>query len=255
MVQPIKIYVGNVPQAARNSELKELFEKFGKVVECDILKEFAFVHMDDTNDAKAAIAGLNDSLWKGSRIRVELSTTKTNKGEPSHRYKSDDLSERIRRRSSDRSERRSYHPTSAYSSRGNDPYMYREERALPYDRYNAPHRLSKNDLGNLGPMRESRYGSSINSRSYLPERGRPYPDNYDRNGDYMRGNPSSRAYGAYPYPASSYRSGSPHDLSREFRDNYADAYMRPPMDHYPPHHLNHASYYRGPPGPPGSSSR
>ncbi len=80
MGQPIKIYVGNIPQSARNSELKELFEKFGKVVECDILKEFAFVHMEDTNDAKAAIAGLNDSLWKGSRIRVELSTTKTNKG-------------------------------------------------------------------------------------------------------------------------------------------------------------------------------
>ena len=80
MSQPIKIYVGNIPQSARNSELKELFEKFGKVVECDILKEFAFVHMEDTNDAKAAIAGLNDSLWMGSRIRVELSTTRTNKG-------------------------------------------------------------------------------------------------------------------------------------------------------------------------------
>lgn len=80
MGQPIKIYVGNIPQSARSSELKELFEKFGKVVECDILKEFAFVHMEDTNDAKAAIAGLNDSLWKGSRIRVELSTTKTSKG-------------------------------------------------------------------------------------------------------------------------------------------------------------------------------
>ena len=31
MGQPIKIYVGNIPQSARNSELKELFEKFGKV--------------------------------------------------------------------------------------------------------------------------------------------------------------------------------------------------------------------------------
>jgi hypothetical protein len=79
---PIKLYVGNVPTSARNSELKELFEKFGKVVECDILKEFAFVHMESDNDAKAAIAGLNDSLWKGSRLRVEISTTKTSKGEP-----------------------------------------------------------------------------------------------------------------------------------------------------------------------------
>jgi RNA-binding protein 4 len=82
---PLKIYVGNMPPHARNSELKELFEKFGKVVECDILKEFGFVHMDDISDAKAAIAGLNDTLWKGSRIRVEISTTKTQKGEPSER--------------------------------------------------------------------------------------------------------------------------------------------------------------------------
>lgn len=81
----IKLYVGNVPSVARNAELKELFEKFGKVTECDILKDYGFVHMDDTNSAKAAIAGLNDSLWKGSRIRVEISTTRTQKGEPSIR--------------------------------------------------------------------------------------------------------------------------------------------------------------------------
>jgi hypothetical protein len=50
---------------------------FFVVVERDILKEFAFVHMESDNDAMAAIAGLNDSLRKGGRLRVELSTTKT----------------------------------------------------------------------------------------------------------------------------------------------------------------------------------
>ena len=78
----IKLYVGNVAVSARNCELKELFEKFGAVAECDILKEFAFVHMASENDARAAIAGLNDSVWKGGRLRVELSTTRTQKGEP-----------------------------------------------------------------------------------------------------------------------------------------------------------------------------
>ena len=90
---PVKIYVGNIHSSARSAELKELFEKFGKVVECDILKDFGFVHMEDTNDAKAAIAGLNDTLWKGARIRVEISTTKTSKGEPSLRHKSERRSE------------------------------------------------------------------------------------------------------------------------------------------------------------------
>lgn len=82
---PMKIYVGNVPPSARNADLKDLFEKFGRVLECDILKEFAFVHMEDSSDGKAAIAGLNDTLWKGSRLRVEVSTTRTKKGEPSER--------------------------------------------------------------------------------------------------------------------------------------------------------------------------
>ena len=262
MVQPIKIYVGNVPQTARNSELKELFEKFGKVVECDILKEFAFVHMDDTNGAKAAIAALNDSLWKGSRIRVELSTTKTNKGEPSHRYKNheDSSVDRVRRRSSDRERDRDRRNYPFSSSR--DPYAYKDERPLPYDRYGpAPHRLPKSELG---PIRESRYGSSSSSRAYLPERGRPYPDAYDRVLDDrgyppMRGGGgASRVYsGSYSsYPAGPYRSGSPHDFARELRDSrgleYSDPYMRPPAQgHYPPH----GSYYRGPPMPPGSSSR
>jgi RNA recognition motif-containing protein len=139
---PIKIYVGNIPSSARNSELKELFEKFGKVIECDILKDFGFVHMDDSNDAKAAIAGLNDTLWKGSRIRVELSTTKTSKGEPSLRHKS------------------------MRDGRGARP---------PYSMPPmGDHRSSMRNGGGPGPMRDGRYGAS-NGR-YMPERGRPYPD-------------------------------------------------------------------------------
>src|SRR5689334_10813088 len=70
-----KIYVGNLPSSTRISELKELFEKFGAVMQCDVLKDFGFIHMESKSDAKAAIAGLNDTQWKGVRIRVEMSTS------------------------------------------------------------------------------------------------------------------------------------------------------------------------------------
>ena len=123
--QPIKIYVGNVPVAARTAELQELFEKFGKVVECDILKDFAFVHMDDTNDAKAAIAGLHDSLWKGARIRVELSTTRTNKGEPGERYSNS----RDRDRDDNNSSR--HHYANGRSDRDRDRDRDRDHRERP----------------------------------------------------------------------------------------------------------------------------
>jgi RNA recognition motif-containing protein len=180
--QPIKIYVGNVPVVARNSELKELFEKFGKVVECDILKDFAFVHMDDTNDAKAAIAGLHDTLWKGARLRVELSTTRTNKGEPGERYSSRD-----RERDTDNYSSSSKHHQNGRSDRDRD----RDHRDRI--RRDGP------------PLPPSSYDS--NRLSYDRKAGASYPNRFSdtRRDSYHPYPPESRYYqddgplGAHPY--------------------------------------------------------
>lgn len=40
---PTKLYVGNIPAQVSSRELTELFEKYGKVLECDIIKDYAFV--------------------------------------------------------------------------------------------------------------------------------------------------------------------------------------------------------------------
>jgi RNA recognition motif-containing protein len=40
---PTKLYIGNIPASVSSTELKELFEKYGKVLECDIIKDYAFV--------------------------------------------------------------------------------------------------------------------------------------------------------------------------------------------------------------------
>ena len=39
----VKLYVGNLPDHCRRTSLQELFEKYGKVAQCDIVKNFAFV--------------------------------------------------------------------------------------------------------------------------------------------------------------------------------------------------------------------
>ena len=39
----VKLYVGNLPDQCRRTSLKELFDKYGKVSQCDIVKNFAFV--------------------------------------------------------------------------------------------------------------------------------------------------------------------------------------------------------------------
>lgn len=76
---PIKIFVGNIPPHMTNSELEDLFRKYGRVDECDILNDFGFVHMRYTSDGRAAIADLDGTHWRGSRLRVEVSTTSSSK--------------------------------------------------------------------------------------------------------------------------------------------------------------------------------
>ncbi len=40
---PTKLFIGNLPQTVRKADLQQVFEGFGQVVECDIVKNFAFV--------------------------------------------------------------------------------------------------------------------------------------------------------------------------------------------------------------------
>lgn len=40
---PTKIFIGNLGSNCRSEDLRELFEKYGKVTECDVLKNFGFV--------------------------------------------------------------------------------------------------------------------------------------------------------------------------------------------------------------------
>uniref|UniRef100_A0A4W5RC37 RNA-binding protein 14 n=1 Tax=Hucho hucho TaxID=62062 RepID=A0A4W5RC37_9TELE len=68
-----KIYVGNVPEGTTAAKIRELFQPFGKVVECDIVKNFAFVHMQRENEAHEAISKLNHSKMEGQKIFVSIS--------------------------------------------------------------------------------------------------------------------------------------------------------------------------------------
>ncbi|XP_073434601.1 uncharacterized protein [Dendrobates tinctorius] len=69
-----KIFVGNVGSNCDASELRALFETYGNVVECDVVKDFAFVHMEKESDAREAIDKLNGRDLRGKRINVEMSS-------------------------------------------------------------------------------------------------------------------------------------------------------------------------------------
>ncbi|XP_003229966.1 RNA-binding protein 14 [Anolis carolinensis] len=76
----VKIFVGNVSATCTSGELRALFQEFGPVVECDTVKDYAFVHMEKDEDAAAAIEHLNGREVKGRRINVELSNKAHKRG-------------------------------------------------------------------------------------------------------------------------------------------------------------------------------
>ncbi|KAL8545527.1 hypothetical protein ACS0TY_005616 [Phlomoides rotata] len=71
------IYVGNLPGDIRESEVEDLFYKYGPIVDIDLKipprpPGYAFVEFEDSRDAEDAIRGRDGYNFDGSRLRVEL---------------------------------------------------------------------------------------------------------------------------------------------------------------------------------------
>ncbi|XP_041821601.1 RNA-binding protein 4.3 [Chelmon rostratus] len=72
---PVKLHVANVERGF-DKELRELFEEYGTVTECSIVKNFAFVHMLNSDEAMDAIQGLDNTEFQGKRIHVQISKSR-----------------------------------------------------------------------------------------------------------------------------------------------------------------------------------
>lgn len=78
----VEIYVGNLSFDATEGDLTEAFEQFGSVAQLKIITDresgrsrgFAFVTMDDAEQAKAAIEGLNGQDLMGRELSVREAT-------------------------------------------------------------------------------------------------------------------------------------------------------------------------------------
>lgn len=51
----VKIFVGRLAESVDSKKLTELFSKYGEVIDCEVKKNFGFVHMADKNEAETAI--------------------------------------------------------------------------------------------------------------------------------------------------------------------------------------------------------
>ncbi|KAM4564615.1 RNA-binding protein 14b [Fundulus diaphanus] len=77
-----KVFVGNLSGMCTTEDLKQLFQTFGKVLECDKVKGYAFVHMENKEDALQAIEALHGTSFKGRPLSVELSKVQPSKQTP-----------------------------------------------------------------------------------------------------------------------------------------------------------------------------
>ena len=75
----VKIFVGRLAPCVSALQLRQLFEKFGSVSDCDILRDYGFVHMPQETEAQKAIKALDKYNFCGSRLSVELSTSRSMK--------------------------------------------------------------------------------------------------------------------------------------------------------------------------------
>ncbi len=81
----MNIYVGNLSRETTDDDVRQAFETFGTVASVKILKErdtgesvgFGFVGMPESEEAQAAISGLNGTNLAGSAIKVEEGRAKT----------------------------------------------------------------------------------------------------------------------------------------------------------------------------------
>ncbi|KAB7495919.1 RNA-binding protein lark [Armadillidium nasatum] len=71
-----KIFVGNLHKDTKVEDLRSLFETYGRVVEADILTNYAFLHMDTESNTQEAIRNLDGYELNGFRIRVQESTSR-----------------------------------------------------------------------------------------------------------------------------------------------------------------------------------
>jgi len=80
-----KLYVGNLPYSATESELSNKFTEFGTVETINLItdrdtghsKGFGFVEMASEAEAKAAIAGLNGKDYEGRAMNVNEAKPKS----------------------------------------------------------------------------------------------------------------------------------------------------------------------------------
>ncbi|PYL26549.1 MAG: RNA-binding protein [Verrucomicrobia bacterium] len=87
----MKLYVGNLSFETTENDLQDLFEQHGKVAEVSLMMDrmtgksrgFAFITMNDTTEANAAMAAINGKELGGRALAVNEARPREERPRPS----------------------------------------------------------------------------------------------------------------------------------------------------------------------------
>jgi RNA recognition motif-containing protein len=88
----MKIYVGNLSYSSTEEDIRAAFQQFGTVDTAELVidrstgrsRGFAFVEMGNDDEARAAIAGLNEKDLDGRSLKVNEAKPRTDRPERSN---------------------------------------------------------------------------------------------------------------------------------------------------------------------------
>jgi arginine/serine-rich splicing factor 7 len=66
-----KVYIGNVPKNARESDIKEFFLSYGNIYNIVLKRSYGFVEFEDRGDADDAVKHLDGKMLLGARLIIE----------------------------------------------------------------------------------------------------------------------------------------------------------------------------------------
>jgi RNA recognition motif-containing protein len=86
----MQIYVGNLSYKTTDADLRDAFERFGRVEGVQIIMDkvtnrsrgFAFVEMPDASEGSAAVEGMNGQDLQGRELRVNEARPQAEKRPP-----------------------------------------------------------------------------------------------------------------------------------------------------------------------------
>ena len=80
----VRVYIGNMSFVTTEDTLKNAFGQYGNVLSAEVIRDkfteqskgFGFVEMENEDEAKTAIAGLNGKVLEGRKLRVNFAEQK-----------------------------------------------------------------------------------------------------------------------------------------------------------------------------------